>query len=666
MLDCFAYIESYVVEEGSSLELKLEKKEAEITPEASPETTPEATPEVTPEADPETSPEVTPETTPEAEPEPTPETTPEAEPEPTPEADPETGVDEEAFWEAHNGLLPMAELAEQAEDQVYATVEKASTDRMAEGSAWTFDVYYVNQADDYYAEQFEDFNLKYQVEFHNSQDLEANAVEIRIPRKLFSDREGKEIVPTEIAVPEGTVEKPKPARTSPFNYYVDGEDLVFFNYEAIPSGSNAAFQVLYKKLILMDLVDETEWKLQPSIKVKVGGTTEERQTKALTGFLDSEVHLSSVTVTPYDDPNLNYTPGLYTKEQVQDYLEANPLPDKYEKNFDDYRYVVWQIDILGNANQAWSLYLKDMPAIQGSSTPGEIVGIARKNPYELGYTAELMTSGPYQGYYKLEEKVKSEEIRYTYNVVAAYPESACGTNTILTNTAEVKLVPFDGKDPDEMKSGKNQWAYADYRWIYVIGQEGNTNNVQLEYNNGPGTTTKADGNEVKVYSFGINVAKFTKDGGEKPLAGAEFKLYADAELKQELATAESDDQGHLQFDEQLDEGIYYLKETKSPAGYTLLTNPIKVEITAKEDQYGHATGEFTVKVNDQEITAATGDYTTHLDQAEGTVTVAVENHKGFTLPATGGTGIALFLLIGAAGILTVSAVLVKKSRKAAK
>ena len=46
--------------------------------------------------------------------------------------------------------------------------------------------------------------------------------------------------------------------------------------------------------------------------------------------------------------------------------------------------------------------------------------------------------------------------------------------------------------------------------------------------------------------------------------------------------------------------------------------------------------------------------------------IAVENHKGFTLPATGGTGGALFLLIGAAGILTVSAVLVKKSRKAAK
>ena len=69
VLDCFAYIESYVVEEGSSLELKLEKKEAEITPEAAPETSPEVTPETTPEA----TPEITPETTPEAEPETAPE-----------------------------------------------------------------------------------------------------------------------------------------------------------------------------------------------------------------------------------------------------------------------------------------------------------------------------------------------------------------------------------------------------------------------------------------------------------------------------------------------------------------------------------------------------------------------------------------------------------------
>ena len=116
----------------------------------------------------------------------------------------------------------------------------------------------------------------------------------------------------------------------------------------------------------------------------------------------------------------------------------------------------------------------------------------------------------------------------------------------------------------------------------------------------------------------------------------------------------------------LDAGVYYLKETKSPAGYTLLTNPIKVEIRAVTDSSNHAAGTFDLYVDDEKVETDRGDFVTQLDQTSGTATIAVENHKGFTLPATGGTGIALFLLIGAAGILTVSAVLVKKSRKAAK
>ena len=47
----------------------------------------------------------------------------------------------------------------------------------------------------------------------------------------------------------------------------------------------------------------------------------------------------------------------------------------------------------------------------------------------------------------------------------------------------------------------------------------------------------------------------------------------------------------------------------------------------------------------------------------GTAVVAVENHKGFSLAATGGAGIALFLIVGVAGILTVSVVITKKTKK---
>ena len=113
----------------------------------------------------------------------------------------------------------------------------------------------------------------------------------------------------------------------------------------------------------------------------------------------------------------------------------------------------------------------------------------------------------------------------------------------------------------------------------------------------------------------------------------------------------------------LDEGTYYLKETKAPQGYTLLANPVKVEIIANKDGEGKATGTFALKVDDKEITAQSGDYVTRLDQNTGTAIVAVENHKGFTLPSTGGMGIFVFLTIGVVGILTVSVVIIRKTKK---
>ena len=202
--------------------------------------------------------------------------------------------------------------------------------------------------------------------------------------------------------------------------------------------------------------------------------------------------------------------------------------------------------------------------------------------------------------------------------------------------------------------------YAQVTDKAVMGTSGNPNKVYLDYNNAPGETDIAEGPDVKVYSFGIKVVKFTKDGGNKPLQGAEFELYSDELLSTKIGTATSDSSGNLSFPK-LDEGTYYLKETKSPAGYTLLANPIKVEIIANEFD-GVATGTFTLKVDGKNINATSGDYVAHLDQATGTAVVAVENHKGFSLPATGGMGIALFLIIGAAGIAVVSVIITKKTK----
>ena len=69
--------------------------------------------------------------------------------------------------------------------------------------------------------------------------------------------------------------------------------------------------------------------------------------------------------------------------------------------------------------------------------------------------------------------------------------------------------------------------------------------------------------------------------------------------------------------EKLDAGTYYLKETKSPEGYTLLADAIKVEIIDPD-----GTGNYTLKVNDKEVDTTTGSFVTRLEQASGTAVVA--------------------------------------------
>ena len=97
----------------------------------------------------------------------------------------------------------------------------------------------------------------------------------------------------------------------------------------------------------------------------------------------------------------------------------------------------------------------------------------------------------------------------------------------------------------------------------------------------------------------------------------------------------------------------------------MLANPIKVEIIADVNAEGKATGTFTLKVDGNDITAEDGVFTTQLDKENGTAIIAVENQKGFTLPSTGGMGITIFLTIGGLGILGISVVMMKKSKKQA-
>lgn len=378
------------------------------------------------------------------------------------------------------------------------------TDEEIEKKAWTFDAYYVNQQDPYNVTKTSNFDLKYQMEFHASQDLAKGAVLIRIDADLYTDRDGNVVLPTEIAVPEGTLNDPVPNRTTPFNYYTVDEDedgtpdyLVFFNYKKIPSGTNAAWQVLYKNQKLMNIVDETPWTLTPQISVDTGAqvpTENEPDPEparsyedavfedctALTGKVNSSVNLTSVVKTPYNEPGKNYTPGLYTATQISRYINGT-VPDRYlglDGRLDtaNWRFAVWDVKIQGTATQPWLLSVQDMPSISGSAdTEGmEIVGYKNNSDPTTSY--RLAVNAPRVGwyspsfddpvdFYSFEQREESWGNRFY--VVTAYPADRVTAGTVVENTIRVTLMPGDGIDsPVEMDSTPATWIYADYDWDY--------------------------------------------------------------------------------------------------------------------------------------------------------------------------------------------------------
>lgn len=195
----------------------------------------------------------------------------------------------------------------------------------------------------------------------------------------------------------------------------------------------------------------------------------------------------------------------------------------------------------------------------------------------------------------------------------------------------------------------------------------NGNMAGVTYNNNPGTTDDITTTEVQVYTYTIDLTKKGEDDQANGLNGAKFTLVktghsgaltivvngtkTTVEGDTELATAEYNSADGKLVLKGLSSGTYTLKEEEAPSGYTLLANPITITLNAN--------------ANTGALESATVDRADAVVE-DGTVMVTVENHKGFSLPATGGMGTYVFtigglvIMIGAAALLIAS----KKKRNA--
>lgn len=207
----------------------------------------------------------------------------------------------------------------------------------------------------------------------------------------------------------------------------------------------------------------------------------------------------------------------------------------------------------------------------------------------------------------------------------------------------------------------------------------NGNTAGVEYSNKPGENKVGDPVEIEedVYTYGIDLTKTgDKDDDKAGLNGAEFTLSSvngelltvlinEAEVKvnkkttNSVATVEYNNaNGKLVF-KGLAEGTYKLTETKAPAGYTLLKNPITIVIEANNDgTIKSATVNGEPKSTLKEKDETTGEETIET----GVVPVEIKNHSGFTLPGTGGMGTYIFT-IGGLVVMAGAVLLLVSSKK---
>lgn len=202
------------------------------------------------------------------------------------------------------------------------------------------------------------------------------------------------------------------------------------------------------------------------------------------------------------------------------------------------------------------------------------------------------------------------------------------------------------------------------------GATTNENKVYLEYSNNPnasGELGKTPEENVWVFTYGVNNKKVTEVTGDtgdieyKPLAGAGFRLYKNAECSQEVAliydttlsayrpTKDNETGVEMTSAEEtgifnivgLDAGVYYMRETTTPTGY-------------------NTCNDVTIVINARHQKTESGSDVTFTEDSSLAYTIV--NNAGTTLPSTGGMGTTVFYVVGG-GLMAVAVVLLVTKKR---
>ena len=240
-----------------------------------------------------------------------------------------------------------------------------------------------------------------------------------------------------------------------------------------------------------------------------------------------------------------------------------------------------------------------------------------------------------------------------YEVVTEHLGDNCTFEVRFADLKKISDVKAGSVITVEYKSELNKDA--------VIGSLGNPNEMYMEFSNNPnddqgGETGKTPVDKVIVFTYKTIVNKVDPEGN--PLEGAEFTLEKKVgEEWVEKAVVKNTEGTTFTF-KGLDDGLYRLTETKTPAEYnTMNPNPLEFEITATHEETAVEPKLLTLKGN-----VTTGDVSFESSLENGSLTANVVNNKGSELPSTGGMGTTILYAAGTVMILAAAVFLVMQKK----
>lgn len=184
-----------------------------------------------------------------------------------------------------------------------------------------------------------------------------------------------------------------------------------------------------------------------------------------------------------------------------------------------------------------------------------------------------------------------------------------------------------------------------------ISDKNSDENKKVFTINDKGDMTISLSNKLKWLK--LNVVK--KNDADKLLAGAEFTLYKNADCTDEVMSGITDDNGNLLF-EKVEVGTYWIKETKAPAGYRKLLDPIKVVFKCIDGKHVFVVNDVVIDENN-----SNENYSMTLENDWYIGNMTVINERGAKLPATGSKGTVL--LVGSGIVLCLISLNKKKKNK---